>query len=166
MKLSKEHYQAEAAVVWCFDARFQPALEELKKKLGLEKIDLISVAGGAKDLVGPSGDEALAGNLNKIFSYCLKIFRRILKFRHEALMGYLIRQIEISVRLHNTKKIILMTHSDCGAFGGLKAFDNSEKVELARHIEILEQAKKTVMSRFPGLSVVACFVDFETVHLM
>src|SRR3989344_2903432 len=101
-KLSKEHYQAEAVVIWCFDARFSPALEELKQKLGLKKIDLVSVAGGAKALA-VLNDEA-------------------------SEKAYLLQQVAVSVKLHQARQVVLMTHSDCGAFGGLKAFGDSVEV--------------------------------------
>lgn len=41
-------------------------------------------------------------------------------------------QIEISQRLHGISEVILMNHTDCGAYGGRAAFADSEE-ERARH---------------------------------
>ena len=46
----KEHYVADACVVWCFDNRFSVLLQAFTK--GVKNIDLVKVAGGAKALAG------------------------------------------------------------------------------------------------------------------
>lgn len=38
---------------------------------------------------------------------------------HEADREFLLAQVEKSIRLHGTDRVILMLHSDCGAYGGL-----------------------------------------------
>ncbi len=59
-KSSKEHYKADACVVWCFDDRFSDLFEETKKKLNLKRIDQVEIAGGAKDLNGESAGFVLS----------------------------------------------------------------------------------------------------------
>src|SRR3989344_2843613 len=42
-------YHADALILWCFDARFSRALDLLVKKKRLKMVDIVKVAGGAKD---------------------------------------------------------------------------------------------------------------------
>lgn len=63
-----------------------------------------------------------------------------------------LRQIEISQRLHGISEVILMNHTDCGAYGGRAAFEGSEEERL-RHQQDLQQAKTLILSKFPELKV-------------
>ena len=38
---SREHYKADACVVWCFDDRFSDLLEAFKKERGFKRIDVV-----------------------------------------------------------------------------------------------------------------------------
>jgi len=58
-------------------------------------------------------------------------------------LDYAMKQIEIGQRLHNISEVILMNHTDCGAYGG----DDS------RHEHDLETAKQTILQKFPGLTI-------------
>ncbi len=64
----------------------------------------------------------------------------------------ILKQIEISTRLHHTKKAILMNHEDCGAYG--------ESGTAQKHREDLLEAKKQILSAHPDLTV-----DLYYVHL-
>ena len=52
---SKEHYAANACVVWCFDDRFYKLLKAFGKQEGFAHIDLVKIAGGAKALASADG---------------------------------------------------------------------------------------------------------------
>lgn len=110
----KEHYRAQACVVWCLDDRFSKALNEFVKNQGWQNYDLIKLAGGAKNLASPE---------------------------KEADRDFVLRQIECSLRLHHTKEIVLMNHLDCGAYGGSKNFE-SEQTEKDFLIADLQKAQK------------------------
>ncbi len=111
---NKEHYHAQACIVWCFDNRFTPALNEFTRNKNYQHYDLIKVAGGAKSLASPE---------------------------KEIEEEYILKQIEISLKLHHAQRIVLMNHSDCGAYGGLQAFENNEAKEKETHIKELQTAK-------------------------
>lgn len=56
-----------------------------------------------------------------------------------------LKQIEISVRLHKIKQAILIHHQECGAYG--------EKSTKKLHIAELKKAKKILNSKYPDLKV-------------
>ena len=65
---------------------------------------------------------------------------------------FLIKQIDISKTLHDIKEVILMNHTDCGAYGGRKAF-NSEGEERKKHFSDLKDAEARILEKFPELEV-------------
>jgi len=63
-------------------------------------------------------------------------------------------QIRKSMRLHGTMRVILMLHSDCGAYGGLAGgFKGDARAEAEHHEQELRRAAATVAARFPGVEV-------------
>jgi carbonic anhydrase len=66
------------------------------------------------------------------------------------------------MELHGTKTVILMLHSDCGAYGGLKAFDSAE-MEAENHRQEMHRAARYLKEKFPQLEIKAFFVDFSGV---
>jgi carbonic anhydrase len=68
-------------------------------------------------------------------------------------------QIEISRRLHQIKKVVLINHEDCGAYGA----EGSPE----RHAKDLKEARKKVNKAFPDLQVMLYYSklngDMETV---
>jgi carbonic anhydrase len=128
-----EHYTAHDCLVWCFDDRFTPLLDLFSRGLG--NFDLVKVAGGAKALAGdPLPDR-----------------------------DFVLGQIKASVKLHGVKRIILMTHRDCGAYGGSKAFTSGD-AERGYHEAQLIVAKKFVESELPGVQVEAYFADADGLY--
>ena len=135
---SKEHYAANACVVWCFDDRFYKLLKAFGKQEGFAHIDLVKIAGGAK---------ALAGNASSDRDFVLN-------------------QIKTSVRLHGAKRIILMLHRDCGAYGGSKSFADAdaEKVELSKQLYQAQELVKKELADVGGLSVDIYFAEFDGLY--
>ena len=133
----REKYHCDAAVVWCFDNRFQLAFAKFLKRLGILNPDPIKIAGGAKSLASPE----------------LETDRQ-----------FVLEQIRKSIRLHGTDLVVLMLHSDCGAYGGLiEAFANNPRAEAQHHEQELRSAAKFLQTAIPGVAVQAYFVDFEGV---
>jgi|SRR6185312_1803002 len=132
----REHYTADAVVVWCFDHRFNPALRKFLQKTGVEHVDLIVVAGGAKNLASPQNEND----------------RR-----------FVLDQIKSSTQLHQTKTVFLMLHSDCGAYGGLGTFDNDPARESENHNREMQKAMACLKKELPELKVRAFLIDFEGV---
>ena len=60
-------------------------------------------------------------------------------------LEYTLKQIEISHRLHHIKKVVLINHEDCGAYG--------ETGTPEKHTEDLKNAAIKVNQQFPNLTV-------------
>src|SRR3984885_11405609 len=88
----REKYECDAAILWCFDNRFDLSFLKFLKRIGVVHSDPIKIAGGAKCLASPE---------------------------RESDREFVLEQIRKSMRLHGTRRVILMLHSDCGAYGGL-----------------------------------------------
>jgi len=138
----RERYKCDAAVVWCFDNRFELLLRKLVKRLELGYYDPIRIAGGTKYLASHSSLDSPNAERDRQF---------------------VLEQIRISMRLHETKTVILMLHSDCGAYGGLAAFDGDTEREAQNHRDELQRATSYLLSQIPELTVKPYFVDFEGV---
>lgn len=67
----------------------------------------------------------------------------------EIIMG----QLDISVRLHQVKEVILINHEDCGAYGVESTHD--------RHAADLNRAKKTILKKYPILSVELFYLHLD-----
>jgi hypothetical protein len=135
----RERYVCDAAVVWCFDNRFEQSFRKFLRRLGVVYWDAIKIAGGTKCIASPD---------------------------RESDRDFVLNQILISMRLHQTKRVILMLHSDCAAYGGIEAFEGSGEAERAHHREELRRAAGLLAERIPGLTVEGYFVDFEGVWAM
>lgn len=132
-----EKYHCDASVVWCFDNRFEIVYGKFLKRIGVTRFDGIKVAGGAKSLASPDRE-----------------FERT----------FVLEQIQISIRLHGTDRVILMLHSDCGAYGGLAGgFAGDTQAEAAHHARELQRAAQFLKTAVPGLPVECFFVDFQGV---
>ena len=132
----RERYLCDAAVVWCFDHRFNTGFTKFLKRIGIVNEDPIKIAGGAKSLVSPARD----GDRE-----------------------FVLEQIRTSIRLHGTKLVILKLHSDCGAYGGLEAFNNDAAAEAAHHESELRKAAAWLRDQIPGIEIRCYFVNFEGV---
>ncbi len=132
----RERYRCDAAVVACFDSRFELAFRKFLKREHVVAADFIRLAGGAKALSGSGNDRD---------------------------REFLLDQLRLSMRLHATTRAILMTHSDCGAYGGLEAFGNDATAEAEYHRAELCRAAENLRGAVPGLQVDTYFVDFEGV---
>ena len=132
----RDPYIADAAIIWCFDNRFELGFRKFLRRIGVVSSDPIKIAGGAKNLASPA---------------------------REIDREFLLEQIRTSVRLHATTRVILMIHSDCGAYGGLASFDGDAPKEAEHHEKELRLAAANVRKAIPNVDVEAYFVNFEGV---
>ena len=127
-------YIADAAVLCCFDHRISTVVRKFLKKQAIERPDMIVVAGGAKTLASP---------------------------RNDFEQDFILEQVRMSIRLHQTKRVIVMSHSDCATYGGLAHFKGDRDAEAAHHRSELLRAGELLISTFPAISVEPYFVKFD-----
>ncbi len=127
-------YVADAAVLCCFDHRIGTAVQKFLKKQAIARADMIVVAGGARTLASPRND-----------------FER----------DFILEQVRMSIRLHQTKRVLVMSHSDCATYGGLAHFKGDREAEADHHRSELLRAGELLTSNFPDISVEPYFVKFD-----
>jgi carbonic anhydrase len=127
-------YVADAAVLCCFDHRISTAVRKFLKKQGIERADMITVAGGAKTLASP---------------------------RNDFEQDFILEQVRMSVHLHQTKRVLVISHSDCATYGGLAHFKGDKAAEAEHHRGELLRAGELLTANFPGISVEPYFVKFD-----
>jgi hypothetical protein len=67
----------------------------------------------------------------------------------------------MSIRLHQTKRILVMSHSDCATYGGLAHFKGDEVAEAEHHRKELLHAGELLTTNFPDISVEPYFIKFD-----
>jgi len=63
------------------------------------------------------------------------------------------KQLDISVRLHHIKEVVLIHHEDCGAYGPESTHN--------RHAEDLNKAKKIISGKYPNLSISLFYLHLD-----
>lgn len=129
-----DQYIADAAVLCCFDYRINRAVRKFLKKQNIERADMIVVAGGAKTLASP---------------------------RNDFEQDFILEQVRMSIRLHQTARVLVMSHSDCATYGGLAHFKGDKHAEAEHHRSELLRAGELLTTNFPGISVEPYFVKFD-----
>lgn len=122
-------HHCEAVVLTCIDFRFwRETVEFVEKELGIKSFDFPSLPGAAKALNESSDQNSLAWQ-------CL----------------------DVPVKLHAVKKIVIVNHADCGAYGGSKNFANSE-AEQKFHEGELQKSKQKILDKYPGKEIFLVYV--------
>lgn len=117
-------HHCSTLLIRCMDFRLEKGIHHgfLEPQGLCGDADILSIAGAAKDL-------ADANSAN-----------------HAMLMEH----VALSQKLHNASKVILMNHTDCGAYGGRTAFPDAQR-ERHAHEKDLKEAEATLGKAFPGL---------------
>jgi len=129
-------YRADACVVSCFDARFELVTRKFLKKRGIWWADPLKIAGGAKAFASPA---------------------------EESERSFALGQVRTSMRLHRTNRVMLMIHSDCGAYGGLQAFEGNEEREATNNESELRSAAEFLKSTISAIDVECYYLKFNGV---
>ncbi|MBU1167819.1 hypothetical protein KKC60_05470 [Patescibacteria group bacterium] len=127
----QEDHEAEAVAIFCMDHRFQKATHHfIEDGLGIKHYDRVTIAGAGKSLLEPKDDPDY----------------QVLE-----------KQIDLSAHLHKIKKVLIVHHADCGAYGGKKSFGNSD-VEEQKHLDDMEAIKQKVLGIIPGVEVIKIYM--------
>lgn len=122
-------HNCSTVIIHCMDFRLIEKTNEWIKQNNLtDDTDVISIAGASKALAG--GDKEI--------------------------QNFLLDQINISYLLHNARKVILMHHSNCGAYG-----ISDEEEEFAKQLEDMETAEEIIKNSFDEIEVKKVFIQMK-----
>jgi len=136
-------HDCKSAIIQCIDFRLQKDLKSFLASLNLlGDCDVVSIAGAIKSLVQGTPEE----------------------------QAFVLKQVDVSIKLHAIQEVYLINHTDCGAYGGRSAFESTEAERVA-HLNDLQKAKELILSKYPNLKVELLLaridegagVDFEKV---
>ncbi|HAN06038.1 MAG: hypothetical protein UU40_C0002G0037 [Candidatus Uhrbacteria bacterium GW2011_GWD2_41_121] len=116
------------AIVHCMDFRLNPSIQDF-----LETHDLVNTT----DIIGVAG---------------------AVKDINDTEQGFVETQIDLSVKLHAITTLMLMNHTDCGAYGGSDKFETKEE-EKEFHIGELRKAQAKLKAKYPNLEIVIMLGD-------
>ena len=111
----REVYTADACVISCFDARFDPALRKFLKRRGLVAFAHVKIPGSAKALAAPTCD---------------------------ADRDFVLRMVRASLDLHHPPRVLLIAHNECGAYPDAPA--EAVTGDLLRAAEVLRAAEPSL----------------------
>lgn len=129
--------RAKNCIISCIDYRIQDSFFKwLKKTHKLGGSDIIELAGSSRDLVKP-----------------LK----------PADKKELLRNIELSVKLHDPDKIIVLDHQDCGGYAQDNTIQSGLKVkeDLVHHTKYLHTAVEILRQKYPTKEVQALYITLR-----
>ena len=120
-------HSCEAVVLACIDFRFwKETVEFIEKELGIKSYDFPSLPGAAKAINESNGSDLAMS--------C----------------------ISVPCDLHHVKKIVIINHQDCGAYGGSVKFENEDD-EQKFHEEELKKAKEKLSAKYPDKEIILVY---------
>lgn len=121
-------HSCEAVVLSCIDFRFwKETVEFIEQELGIKSYDFPSLPGAAKAINECASDDDLA-----------------------------MKCISVPCDLHHVKKIVIINHEDCGAYGGSGKFQDA-KEEMEFHKKELKKAKDKIFEKYPNKEYVLVY---------
>jgi len=125
----KDVHSCEAVVLTCIDFRFwRETVEFVEKELGIKDFDFPSLPGSAKAINDCLKEDDLAFNC-----------------------------VSVSCDLHHAKKVVIVNHEDCGAYGGSAKFGGDQEKEQKFHEEELRKARKKLIDKYPEKEYILLF---------
>ncbi len=129
----------DALVITCMDARLhradKPHLADYLrgKHIGIKTWDLVAVPGAIQALVAPD-----AGGSREM----------------------ILKGVKVAHDLHRVSNLLLINHSDCGAYGGRAAFP-SPAAEYQKHAGDLQAARKALREAYSNLDIRCLYATVE-----
>lgn len=123
-------------LIRCMDFRLRDELSEWIDESGLFEggFDVISLAGASKSLA--DGEESIK--------------------------EFFLKNVSVSTDLHHAEKVVLLHHSDCGAYGSYN-FANKEE-EKAKQVEDMKVSRDLIRAKYPEVEVVLVWADLKDDH--
>lgn len=130
-------HTCSSALLRCIDFRLEPAIHDFLVSRGLA---------GDCDVISFAGaTKGLAQDASSVLA----------------------DQLKLSKKLHDIKTVVLMNHTDCGAYGGRAAFQD-EEAERNHHRKDLAEAQRRVCDALEDVRVICALAIIEmdgSVHI-
>lgn len=127
----KNVHECEAVILTCIDFRFwKETTEFIEKEVGIRSFDFPSLPGAAKAI-----NECTEGDLA---TQC----------------------IGVPCDLHHVKKMVIVNHEDCGAYGGSKDFETREE-EQKFHEKELQKAKEKLLAKYSDKEYILVYAKLD-----
>jgi carbonic anhydrase len=113
-----------AVAITCIDGRIQEAIRQrLRDEYGVDHLDVVTV---------PGADAAIATD--------------------ESARAFVRRGVDVSVRAHGSRVVILAGHTDCAG----------NPVDVSTHVDQVRSGTAWLCAHYPGLTVSGVLVDTGT----
>lgn len=124
-------------LIRCMDFRLRNELMRWVEQSGLFEggFDVISLAGASKSLAD--------GN--------------------DEIKDFFLQQVSVSTELHQAQRVIILHHSDCGAYAKEYTFASREE-EKAKQIEDMKKTREIIKGRYPNVEVVLAWGELQNEH--
>ena len=66
--------------------------------------------------------------------------------------------ISVPCDLHHVKKVVIVNHQDCGAYGGSVKFNSDAKAEQEFHEGELKKARNIIAEKYPNKEIILVYV--------
>lgn len=114
-----------ALIICCKDYRYiQPTQRFVRQRLGIRWYDLKATAGGVRAMLDAP----------------------------RSVRQWILRDIGLVYRLHGVRRVIMVHHDDCAAYGGTAKLGNAAK-QRRFHRAQLQRAARVLRQHFPHLIV-------------
>jgi len=81
----------------------------------------------------------------------------------KEIQEFILKQIGISYNLHNARKVVLMQHSDCGAYKTNYNFIDGE-AEFAQQLEDMHTAEEMIKNYYDDIVVEKIWIQMKDPH--
>ena len=117
-----------ALVICCKDYRYVQAIQRFVRRRGIRWYDLKATAGGL----------------------------RALQDSPPGVRRWILQDVRLVVASHGVRRIVIVQHQDCAAYGGAAAFGGFE-AERAFHRRQFQRARRLLGRSFPGVRIEGFF---------
>ncbi len=83
----------------------------------------------------------------------------------EETRGMMLEALDLGVSLHGVKRLVIVDHVDCGAYGGSSQFDSPD-AERQFHVERLREARQIAAEAQPEIEIALFYQDHEGLCLI
>lgn len=127
-------HHCSCLLIQCMDFRMvKETMNWLKEKDLIGDCDIVSLAGSSKSLIDENDLEV---------------------------KKFILKQIETSYNLHNMRKIILLHHSDCGAYNSSYHFRDEEE-EFSKQLDDMQAAEETLKNLFEDIEIIKIWAKMK-----